>query len=202
YDRTLRFWDVKTGREARKVDEAACLALSPDGRTLAWCDVESGNVIHLGAADTGKEFAQLRPRGVVRLARFATDGKTVAAVAPGELRLWDVATRKEVVSHHFPGPASAVGRLAFAPDGKAVAAASYPSDPAYVWDAAGGKLLHRSGPGESESLYAAGFAADGRPLTVVTEGGRFTLRDAAGDKALFPLAPQGDREYAAVALSP
>src|SRR5262249_4097658 len=113
-----------------------------------------------------------------------------------------LATRKEVVSHHFPGPASAVGRVAFAPDGKAVAAASYPSDPAYVWDAAGGKLLHRSGPGESESLYAAGVAADGRPLTVVTEGGRFTLRDAVGDKALFPLAPQGDREYAAVALSP
>src|SRR5262249_19007122 len=54
YDRTLRFWDVKTGREVRKVDEAAALALSPDGRTLAWCDAESGRVIHLGAADTGK----------------------------------------------------------------------------------------------------------------------------------------------------
>jgi WD40 repeat protein len=160
-----------------------------------------GREVRLAAADTGKEFARLRPRGRVYLTRFADDGKTVATVGSGELRLWEAATGREVTSHHFPGHAHGVSRLAFAPDGKAAASMSFPSDPACYWDAAG-RLLHEFRPPDAGAIYAAGFSADGRPLAVGTEGGEYNLWDAATGKKLFRLAARGAREYVAAAFSP
>jgi WD40 repeat protein len=130
----LTLWDVKTRKKVRTLightDYIACVAFSPDGKTLV-----SGSwdrTIRLWDTTTGKEFAVLKdsPDAVIAVA-FEPGGKTLAGIvstvgngpdfsAPGMVLLWDVTTRKlrsKLQDHGGP-----VRGIAFSPDGKTLAA--------------------------------------------------------------------------------
>src|SRR5262249_52379478 len=103
-DKTIRFWDVATGKQVRQIkhtDRVNKVALSPDGKLLAFIDVTKhewrggggaswhpDHRVRLWDADTGKELRQL------------------------------VIPAKEV----SPGIRSCLISLAFAPDGKSLVA--------------------------------------------------------------------------------
>jgi WD40 repeat protein len=92
---------------------------------------------------------RLEHGGAVHAFAFSPDGKRLAVVGDGinksgEVVLWDLAARKSVAS--FRGHAAPVKRVAFAPDGK-ILAASDENGVLVTWPVAGAKLLSKRSAG-------------------------------------------------------
>ena len=118
-DNTVRFWDLGSGREVRRLDAwYGRIAVSPDGRTLAtagdgraawrlW-DLKTGRLSRAGQSAPWQRLPGVRPgRQTVR---------------HGERRPgapWNVAGGQEVRAFS-PGPDVLVRSLAFSPDGRRV----------------------------------------------------------------------------------
>jgi WD40 repeat protein len=130
---SLRLHDAVTGKVLRALPVAdsfgafRCIALSPDGRTLALGRAANG--IGIWDVAAGKEVRH-NPRAhgagrswqnhYVHAVAFAPDGKTLASTGPeGVVRLWDTATGQErtpLATH-----SSQVRCVAWAPDGRGLA---------------------------------------------------------------------------------
>ena len=114
-DKTLKLWDVRTGRntatwvpraeDANKpldfsaqsmFNDVSCLAFSPDGKLLA--SGSTDKAIRLWEVATGKKVATLQGHAEkVHSLSFSPDG-TFLASAGGDIKLWDVASRKVKVT--------------------------------------------------------------------------------------------------------
>jgi WD40 repeat protein len=178
-------------------------AFAPDGRTLA---LARGDVVQLFDLATGKEVRRLEGQQVFGTVAFSPDGRTLltanllAVGTDHTVRLWDVTTGKEVwrVDTHPWGEL----RVAFAPDGRTVAAVGGRYDTqnkrsegaVLLLDAATGKELHHLA-GHRDQVQALAFAPDGR--TLATGGWDRTVRFwevATGRERRQPLtAPAGIR---------
>ncbi len=120
YDKTLKLWDLSTGREIRTfsghgyfIDK---MDISPDGKYAisgSW-----DKTIKLWNIDTGKEIRTLYGHnGTVYAVAFSPDGKHIlSGSADTTLKLWDVSTGKEIRT--FSGHAGFVYCAVFSPDGK------------------------------------------------------------------------------------
>jgi WD40 repeat protein len=183
----LWLWEVRTGRERRRltlfsenpndesgrgltvaqlksggrVEEGFSLTYSPDGKRLA---VGVENVIYLWDAATGKELRQFAGLHVVAGAvAFSPDGQTLAAGRQdGGIRLWRADTG--AVLGDVPGHERAVLSLAFSPDGKTLASGSDDST-VLLWDVArlpldGTRAEQKLSAQELESLWADLGGAD------------------------------------------
>jgi WD40 repeat protein/serine/threonine protein kinase len=130
--RTLRVWERETGEiklnqkkpTGVRIEQ---LAYSPDGRFLAVGD-RDGSLELWDLIDGEKLYDfQGNPGGVGALA-FSPDCTTLASGGQDVVRLWDVATGRELISIPRP-PASRCTCLRFTPDGLAlVNAESTPDD--------------------------------------------------------------------------
>ncbi len=202
----LHLWDLAAGKEVRIREGTADLTFSPDGRTLVWSSWRGYDTfkttLHLEETATGKELGRLELPGPGLATRFSRDGKLLAVVGRGELRTWEVATRKEIVHHTFAGHVFRVTRLAFSPDRKMLASASYPWEPVCLWDASTGKLRRQFQPGGDGSVHAIGFAADGKLLVVGRLKDSLAVWDAATGKQLLRLGEVPEKAEINVALSP
>ncbi|MDE2039868.1 MAG: WD40 repeat domain-containing protein [Elusimicrobia bacterium] len=125
WDRTVRLWDVATGKKLHVLRGHAnwvrSVSFSPDGRTLA-SGAEDGT-IRLWDVATGEELQVLREHGsLVRSVSFSPDGRTLASGSKGTVRLWDVATGEEL--HVLRGHTNWVTSVSFSPDGRTLASGS------------------------------------------------------------------------------
>src|SRR5262249_4171276 len=92
-------------------------------------------------------------------AAFAPDGKTlISCGANGRICLWDAATWK--LGRQLQAGAYAV---AHAPDGRRMASVGY-GNALRVWDLATGGDIFRTAVAGTDSLMAAAFSRDGKPL--------------------------------------
>jgi WD40 repeat protein len=139
--RHLSCVDLKTGQERWRKDcpfeELQCVALSPDGQTLAWGGgMRSHGGIHLCNAATGKEIRFLdATKAPCAALTFSPDGKTLVSggwSSDPSIRLWNVATGK--LQRRLEGHRGAIRCLAFAPDGRRLASASTDTT-ILIWDA-------------------------------------------------------------------
>ena len=103
-DQTIRFWEVRTGKELRRCagnpGQVCAIHFSTDGRTLVSASYDAG--IRLWGADTGKELRQLgHPQGRVHDVALSQDGTALAAANGDDLSasLWEVASGKML--RHF-----------------------------------------------------------------------------------------------------
>jgi RNA polymerase sigma factor (sigma-70 family) len=184
-DGVLRIYDRKAAGPRHEVTNPAgkvgAIALSPDGRLLAWSD-ERASIV-LAEVATGRTVRTLAGRANTGdTLVFSPDGKTLAwGTMQGyrEVRLWDV--RAGQVRRTLLGHDGWARTLAYSPDGSLLLTAG-PDGAALVWD------VHGSG----------GPRRDAAPAELADWWGALAGADAAG--AYTAMTSLRDAGPAAVAL--
>jgi WD40 repeat protein len=174
-DGCLHRWDTGTWQRKPSAGDpgTGMVAHSPIGRVLAW--EGDGGVIHLTDTATGKKLRSLpgNPAGISHLT-FAPDGSILAAGGSDlSVQLWEMGSGKLLRQWKWPkgkDPHASVEDIAFTPDGRMLATASFRSNEVLLWDVRTGVRLGR-GPHE----MAGGV--------IVTPDGR-TLISAGWDRAV------------------
>jgi RNA polymerase sigma factor (sigma-70 family) len=221
HDHVVRLWASDTGREVRRLRVAGagtdrfsvCLALAPDGKTVAVGDY--AGTIRLWALDTGKERGKIEGAKAPRALLFTPDGKVLLSRPAGShvLQAWDVATGKERRFLEKP-PYRAAGvfglsEMDVSPDGKTLAAATSEGGPRAVavvtlFDLATGKVVRTlHGPLLGFHWPSTRFTPDGKAVAWEGDTGSVTLADVATGKVLrrFGVA-SAERGSVAFAFAP
>jgi WD40 repeat protein len=161
------------------------IRFAPDGRSLALV----GPRVRILDVATGEMLpAWEGSNSTTGSAAFSADGRTLAAghsmLDPGShyvrryqhvIRLWDVATGK--VGGELRGHTRPVPSLAFAPDGRTLAAASGPT--LWVWDTRTGQPVFRRQL-DTYHFKAVAFTPDGRYLGAIHNDRTVRFWGAAG----------------------
>lgn len=134
----LTLWDIRarTARDLTASRWSFLPSFAPDGKTLAAPFVDSENKrngLALWDVASGKRRAVLHAANAsYGVPVFSPDGRYVAdslyrtnGRPPPEVKLWEVATGKEVGSFAAPEKALNFAQLAFSPDGRRLAASAW-----------------------------------------------------------------------------
>jgi WD40 repeat protein len=207
----IRLWDAE-GKELRTIkghaDTVEGLAFSRDGKVLASASHDC--MVRLWDPATGKELPQSAPGGVSCAALSADGGLLATGHADGAIRLWDaVAGKARPTVMTCPIPPT---DLAFAPDGKAVAA-RLGLDRVGLWDVATGRATREIAEMIDPAAYrrfsrgpagTVAFSPDGRVLATVDLRQAVRLWDAQSRRELqySPLKAEDNPQAVRVAFSP
>jgi WD40 repeat protein len=119
-------WDVASRRELRrlggKAGRISAPAFAPDGRTLATSGAD--RVVRLWDVATGREDRRINVPGSGWALGFSPDGRNLVMTGAGRgLILWDVRANQLRATLEAEAERFAVHSVAFAPDGRTLAAA-------------------------------------------------------------------------------
>jgi WD40 repeat protein len=205
YD-ALRIWDPANGKELFRLEgvahgvlrKGASSVVSPDGKLSA--EINPADTVQLKDRKTGKVIHTWcdTPYPISGVA-FSPDGKRLAAAASGRVRVWDVATGKEV--DPAPEHRDHIRFMALSPDGKTLVTEGY--DPALpgknengidgrhvtlpYWDAATGKQLPPPPGRRPHFPPPLQLSPDGRALVCRGKGGNLELWGATTGRLLHVL---------------
>lgn len=172
-ERTVRLWDLETGREilspAGNDRLGAFLDFNVRGGLL-WTAVFAPTddaILTVGGSDArlwnmqdGKERMSFSPHGIVASAGFSPDGKRlVTASWDNSAKVWNTETgtaEMKLEGEHK----GYVNTAAFSPDGNFILTAS-DDKTALLWDAKTGKVVKRF-PGHTDRVRSAVFSPDGK----------------------------------------
>jgi WD40 repeat protein len=170
WDNTVRLWDVATGKETRRLGNfiypVTKLALAPDSKHIAVAG-NTDQAVHVREI-TAKPPPSAGHVNGVQFATFSPDGRLLATSAFGDVRVWDVATRKEVrriEANNIQGSA-----LSFLPDGKHLLVAGRDGR-IVLWEIATGRELWHLNDSKlpGGTIYGAALSADGKLLVADVE---------------------------------
>jgi WD40 repeat protein len=205
-DGAVRIWDTDTGRKLWRFqehdDDIRALAVSPNGQILA--SSGSGEVMRLRDLNTGAEILRIPTDDAIYSLAFSPDGKNLSSGSPRDMRLWNVATGKEL--NRFEG----CSVLAFSGDGRVFATAStnVEQGPPGVneWtihfrEMPSGKITRQSGGYDWGFIRSIAFSPDGQFLA---SGGRdqsIHFWEVSTGKELFSLE-KVQKDVTVMAFSP
>ncbi|GAB1540223.1 hypothetical protein NUACC21_28920 [Scytonema sp. NUACC21] len=141
-DKTIKIWDVTTGKQLRNLtghnSYVNSLAWSADGKQLA--SGSSDKTIKLWDVATSKQLKTLSGHdSYVNSLAWSADGKQLASGSlDNTIKLWDVATGKQLKT--LSGHSRSVTSVAWRGDGKQLASASWDKT-IKLWHVATGKEL-------------------------------------------------------------
>jgi WD40 repeat protein len=203
-DGTVRLWDLGAGTH-RVVAQtygylARSVAFSPDGATLAWFNYDN---VHTCALATGELRTLNVGEGrypVFTAVRYSPDGKLLA-VAYSQLHLLEVGTWRPRLAW---GDGIVTGCVAFAPDGRRVAAgvtrrhSRRPQHAVHLFDPA--RPEHLGGLPAPREVTDLAFAPDGATLAGAC-GPVLTVWDVAHSRQVLQ-RQFGGRHIKSVAFTP
>jgi len=161
-DKTLKVWDLETGRELCTLQghsaSVSGVAVSPDGQRAV--SASNARTLKVWDLETGSELRSLRGhsdsvKGVV----VSPDGRrAVSASKDKTLKIWDLETGSELRT--LQGHTDRVNGVAVSPDGGRTVSAS-DDQTLKVWDLETGREL-RSLQGHSGWVMGVAVSADGQ----------------------------------------
>jgi WD40 repeat protein len=217
-DKTLKLWDVASGREVRTFTGHSSgvnsVAFSPDGRqvisgssddkTLKLWDVASGREVRTFTGHSSR----------VNSVAFSPDGRQVISGSSDRtLKLWDVASGREVRT--FIGHSSGVSSVAFSPDGKQAISGSHDYT-LKLWDVASGNVIRTFSGHPDTDVSSVAFSPDGRQVISgsstafdpkgypISSSYAYTLNlwDVASGRVIRTFSGHSGRRVNSVAFSP
>ncbi len=193
----VSMWQVTSGKLLsvfQAKDAVMSVAFSPDGQTLAVAGADP--IVHLCDGTTLKIKMLLRGHGhPVYAVAFSPYGKTLASaggvlnwdkndIQPGEVKLWDLASRKERLSKRLPDVASA---LAFSPSGNLLATGCFDHSGRLLHPRTGKELQLQALFGHKSFVFAVAFHPDGNTLASGSHDETVKLWEVASGKELATL---------------
>ncbi len=180
-DRTVRLWDLATGRERLVIkghpDAVTAVAYAQDGESVV-----SGcfdGMIRTWDPKTGEQrSAEKFHRGAVMAVAGSSEGKWFLASGGVDGKIQGLAIDKGLMQ--LPGHTSWVNALAFAPGGKLLASASS-DNTVKLWDTTTAKEAATL-DGKAAELRSLAWSPDGKSLAVGTRYGLVQLWDVADRK--------------------
>jgi WD40 repeat protein len=166
-DGGVRLWDVKTGKELKRLTHLgrsvpSCVAFSADGRRLlaGWASSVNGPIVCLYEVETGRLLRALpRHGGAVTAVAFLPDGRSaLSASMDGIVRLWDLASGKEVRRMTHTG---GIHDAAVSSDGKRALTAGWGDRRVRLWDLGTGRQLYAF-DGHVAPVLGVAFSPDGK----------------------------------------
>jgi WD40 repeat protein/serine/threonine protein kinase len=149
-DNELIFWDVQSARKIESWDEdASVMALSPDGRIVAYGSRDDRSPICLREVATRKTLGVLRGHNfTIYGMAFSPDAKTLATASwDGNAKLWHVANGELLLT--IPSVEGVAWCSPFSPDGQTLAIGSGSTS------TKGGEILLLRAATKKETLDAA-----------------------------------------------
>jgi WD40 repeat protein len=182
-DRTIRLWDVASGRPRGDPlpDHqllVTSLAFSPSGDLLAAVDRDGGVVLHDLATPAlpGRSFGT----SVLAVA-FRPDGTRLATGSGGDVQVWDVATGQPV-GPPITAAAGRVHQLAWSPDGEVLGVVTTDGHVS-LRDAATGQATATPLAGTDVAVRSLAFSPDGTSVALGLLDGSIVLWDRPSGRA-------------------
>lgn len=201
-DKTVRLWEVKSGREVRTLsghgDVVNGVAFSLDSVYLA--SASEDRSVKLWEVESGKEVRTFQGlNGPARAVAFRPGGTQLASASEDKtLRLWEAKSGKLVRT--FPGHTSSVVSVAFNPEGTRLASASLDGT-LKLWDVESGQALltfhsHAVSDEFDGALYGVAFSPSGAYLASAGDDETIKLWDVQSGQQLRTFRGHSDEVYA------
>ncbi|MDM8516024.1 caspase family protein [Desulfobacterales bacterium HSG16] len=168
-DKTLKLWNIKTGREIRTfkghTEVVSSVVFSPDGKcalsgswdeTLKLWNISTGREIRTFKHDMEVNSVAISPDG-----RYALSGSGEHYICTSSsefLKLWDISTGREIRTFH--GHKDDVTSIAISPDGKYALSGSQ-DETLKLWNIETGSEI-RTFRGHEDTVSSVAFSSDGR----------------------------------------
>jgi tRNA A-37 threonylcarbamoyl transferase component Bud32 len=192
-DGAVKVWQVPSGIELFKVPDdytpVYSVAFAPDSSTVALARVSG--FVEFWDVETGKKKLSLKsheawrtPREPLGLLAFSPDGKMLASLGGGGVKVSDIATKKNrefTDSSYASFPESVV----FSPDGKILAAGNWNSS-INLWDVTNGNEIIQL-TGHTGHVFPLAFSPDGNTLASGSEDASIKLWDLVMKQERFTL---------------
>jgi RNA polymerase sigma factor (sigma-70 family) len=172
----IHVWNTSSGKEILCIkgqrSHRGSLVFSPDASQLAWAG-DADRTVHVWDVAAVKEIRQWQTlQEKTRVLAISPDGKYLAGAGREDVRVWAVATGKQLAQFRGQAPAWILS-LAFSPSGRVLAAgAERPPDNGaggeaassiYLWEIPSNQEIQKIA-GPQGSVTALAFAPDGRTL--------------------------------------
>jgi WD40 repeat protein/serine/threonine protein kinase len=175
YDKTLRVWDLGTGRCLNTLqghtESVDSVAVSPDGRQIV--SGSNDKTLRVWALETGSCLNTLQGHThVVSSVAVSPDGRHIVSGSwDNTLRVWELGTGRCI--HTLQGQMNRVSSVAVSPDGRQIVSGGLYDYTLRVWELGTGRCIHTL-QGHTGSVYSVAVSPDGRHI--VSGGYDSTLR--------------------------